>query len=404
MSSGQMKRGWSEKRGEAGERILSRPWGSGFSAVTAGQYAIHSEWLNRLAVPGILIEEDWQEEIEASACIVRSEQAYWLEAARAYRSFSRQQITKLLGDIAEAAAGVHECGLILAEISDENVLLQGEGDNAHAMLAGLLSAVSLEDDDELLLTTSDYASPEARRYAAGDDQIRLTAASDIFSLGVLFHQYLTGTMPSFEEYTPEGIPDGRAKLSRRLTQYHKALIEQMLEIDPDDRPTDADEVAGIMRRIQRMGESFIRIEWDGHSEEILTISASGGYRSWKRLDENGTAVFGPMLADEEYLLFYQAKQIITLRFPEAAGGQKITVRPGRSKSEEKAAQNSKAQEGERQESGYVLSPPVNNICRVEMLTGSRCRLTLINNGTFQINSKDAEKYGIAHILEKLTGR
>ncbi len=394
---------WTVSR-EGGVRRLVRAWPVQLPRSAAERYVRLHKKLLGLTDAGILPGEDPKEELRHGACIVRHEQADWLEPGRIAGAYSEKQITGILLRIARAVDSLHGAGILMMDLSPRNILLSGGAREPDVLLADFASAVPMGGADGLVLFQPEYASPEARRLAVGLTGKRPSAASGVFSMGMLFHEYLTGALPNFEAYDPDGIPEGKAKLSRRLTLYHRDLIAAMLETDPDRRLQTASDAVRRLERMYRMGGSRIRLSWKGHEGEILTVSAPGGYRAWKRLDENGEAVFGPLLADAEYSLTHQAEILTTLRFPEQKGWRQMMVsldglHEGTGKP---AASAAPVRPEEGQGNAVDLNPPLNNIMRLELLPDGRCRLMLINRGTFCIRREDADRYGVRHILDGMT--
>ncbi len=84
-----------------------------------------------------------------------------------------------------------------------------------------------------------YLSPEACLFLCGEE-VSLTCKMDVFSAGLLFHQYLTGSLPSFDhdtyDFAFEAVLDEQQlELSPYLQTELAVLIRNMLEVDPEKR-------------------------------------------------------------------------------------------------------------------------------------------------------------------------
>lgn len=103
-----------------------------------------------------------------------------------------------------------------------------------------------------------YYSPELLRYIKeGGDELRakVTCKSDIFALGIIYYQYFSGRLPTFNkskyQYLAVSVLDGkRPGLSRRHLRNKKLtnLIAEMLSINPGDRPS-AIEILDELKRV-----------------------------------------------------------------------------------------------------------------------------------------------------------
>lgn len=115
------------------------------------------------------------------------------------------------------------------------------------------------EDREQVVGTPEYYSPELFDYISDeDDEVLgsvLTVKSDIFALGVIFSEYLTGSKPIIPDKflgTYNAVKNGasiRFKTSKHLTPYLKDLLLRMLQLDAGERP-NIDEVAGALRDIK----------------------------------------------------------------------------------------------------------------------------------------------------------
>ena len=116
-------------------------------------------------------------------------------------------------------------------------------DNSIALIDfGLAKRLRLKmeiTDSGEIFGTPYYMSPEQGHGAKVDER------SDIYSLGVIFYEMLTGDKP-YQADTAMGIIYKHAKapvplLAARLAEY-QSLINMMLAKDPDDRLQTAAEI------------------------------------------------------------------------------------------------------------------------------------------------------------------
>lgn len=122
---------------------------------------------------------------------------------------SHEETAHLLATIAQALEHAHQQRLIHRDIKPANILLEGSGPTPYVADFGL--AIKEEDylKDRKLAGTPAYMSPEQSR---GEGH-RLDGRSDIFSLGVVLYQMLTGKKP-FRGST------------------HNELLHQVVSVDP----------------------------------------------------------------------------------------------------------------------------------------------------------------------------
>lgn len=151
----------------------------------------------------------------------------------------------LFTQIARALQWSHEHGIIHRDIKPSNVLLH---EGKHVYLADFGLAKSLEDEHDVtqtgyLIGTPEYMAPELSEELA-------TCSSDIYALGILLYQMLTGSVP-FHGETPMAIywkhlqemPQPPSQLNPTLPAPVENVILRALEKDPRQRFQSVSEMA-----------------------------------------------------------------------------------------------------------------------------------------------------------------
>ena len=149
---------------------------------------------------------------------------------------------RYLRQIASALAKTHEVGILHRDLKPGNIMLRAD-DSIALIDFGLAKRMRLRmeiTDEGEIFGTPYYMSPE-QGHGSGIDH-----RSDIYSLGVIFFEMLTGRKP-YRADTAMGIIYQHAKapvpmLPKRVG-HHQALLNMMLAKRPEDRPQSAAEVA-----------------------------------------------------------------------------------------------------------------------------------------------------------------
>ena len=153
--------------------------------------------------------------------------------------------------IAEALGAAHERGLIHRDVKPQNVLVTASGDVkvvdfgiARAAAADVISATSA------VLGTARYMSPEQ---AMGQE---VGPASDLYSLGVVLYEMLTGEVP-FEADTPVAVsmkhvdemPRPPGEIRGEIPQEIDAVVLRLLAKDPGARYASAAALVADLDRV-----------------------------------------------------------------------------------------------------------------------------------------------------------
>jgi serine/threonine-protein kinase PpkA len=147
--------------------------------------------------------------------------------------------------MALALQAIHEVGILHRDLKPGNVMLRDDGSIA-LIDFGLAKHVALKmevTDKGLIFGTPHYMSPEQGHGKEID------ARSDIYALGVMLYEMLTGKKPfDAENHMAILVHHAKApipKLPERLASI-QPLIDTLMAKSPADRPADADSAAKLM--------------------------------------------------------------------------------------------------------------------------------------------------------------
>jgi hypothetical protein len=157
------------------------------------------------------------------------------------RRLSPRQALSLLSQAASGLAEIHRCGIVHRDIKPANLMLRKEGvlvltDFGVAKRLDRGGGQTLHGE---ILGTPYYLSPEQAQGGA------VSPGSDIYSLGVIFYEMLTGKRPfggaTILEIISQHLAAPVPRLPAALADYQR-LLDGMLAKRPEDRFQNADDV------------------------------------------------------------------------------------------------------------------------------------------------------------------
>ena len=140
-------------------------------------------------------------------------------------AMSVDETRRVLRDVADALAYAHERGVVHRDIKPDNILIDAQSGRPMVTDFGIARAIT-EGDSRLTATgiaigTPTYMSPEQ---AAGERAI--DGRSDLYSLGVVGYQMLTGEPPFTANSTP-------AILVKHISEQPTPLEQRRSDVPPD---------------------------------------------------------------------------------------------------------------------------------------------------------------------------
>jgi tetratricopeptide (TPR) repeat protein len=188
--------------------------------------------------------------------------------------FSPEPAARVMLQICRALEAAHSEGVIHRDLKPQNIMVAPDG-RVYVMDFGIARSAHLPGMTQTgaLIGTPEYMSPEQAR---GE---KLTARSDLFSLGVIFYELLTGKSP-YPADAPLGTlwkrlqekPKPPAEIDVTVPKPLNDIVMSALEIEPENRLPSAQEMA--QRLEMWLGPSA------GSSAVVLPAPRTAAYWKW----------------------------------------------------------------------------------------------------------------------------
>jgi tetratricopeptide (TPR) repeat protein len=199
----------------------------------------------QLSHPSVVQVYDFVEHAAGDAIVLEYVEGRTLRALLAGGVPPAGLAVRLAREIAEGLAAAHAAGLVHRDLKAENVIVTEDG---HAKILDFGIAKSPEGGAltarGVVMGTAYAMSPEQARGGEVD------ARSDLFSLGILLYELLTGISPfrgsnSLDELQRviAHVPPAVASLRPEVPPMLSALVGRLLAKNREDRPRGAGEVA-----------------------------------------------------------------------------------------------------------------------------------------------------------------
>ena len=232
------------------------------------------------------------------------------------RKLTPQEIVGILRQVCVALEAAHSEGVIHRDLKPQNVMLEPNG-RVVVMDFGLarsMEATGLTHAGALMGTPA-YMSPEQAKGLPADEQ------SDIYSLGIIFYQLLTGKVP-FQAETAlaslllrtQGPPPPPVQLDPNIPQALSDIVLKSLATNPENRYQSVAALAkdlrdweqGTLNQVSVAGQSAIVTppmamlersktgKWIALAVGVAVVLMAGAYGAYRLLNRAAPAPVAPM--------------------------------------------------------------------------------------------------------------
>ncbi|MEP7161636.1 MAG: serine/threonine-protein kinase [Dermatophilaceae bacterium] len=196
---------------------------------------------------------------------------------------SPRRTAMIVGQCAEALQAAHEAGVIHRDVKPANIMVRPDGvvKLTDFGIARVADAAPMTRTGEVM-GTAQYISPEQ---AMGKP---VSPASDIYSLGVVAHELLTGKRP-FDDGSPVATAMAHVNkpppaLPASVPPALAAIIMSCLAKEPNQRPASAKSLAAAMRggpaaAAAAMPPSFETTAVMGQAAATQQLTSPGAYEA-----------------------------------------------------------------------------------------------------------------------------
>src|SRR5262245_43733307 len=252
-------------------KVLPQDWGK--ETAFAERFAREAKALARLNHPHVVAVHDFGESDGLFYLVMEYVDGANLRNVLAKGGLAAHEALAIIPQICDALQYAHEEGIVHRDIKPENILLDSKGrvkiaDFGLAKLIDRPRATFTLTGSQQIMGTLDYMAPEQRLTPQQVDH-----RADIYSLGVVFYEMLTGELP-LGRFAP---PSSKPGVDPRLD----GIVFRALEREPAQRYQRITEVKSDIESLNRAaGPNSPRVAQNRRRDEAPDVAAARTRVQW----------------------------------------------------------------------------------------------------------------------------
>jgi len=244
------------------------PIGTGAAHGFGERFAREAKALAKLNHPGIVTVYDFGETSDYCYFVMEYVDGMNLRRLLQAQLISPRQALDLVVQICTALQFAHDEGIVHRDIKPENILINKKGqvkiaDFGLAKLLGATSDTSLTQS-QAVMGTLNYMAPEQRERSKDVDH-----RADIYSLGVVFYEMLTGE-----------VPMGRFEAPSKMVQIDVRLDEVVLHALEREPARRYQQVSEVKTGVESITATMPREEKSTSAPAMLKPKPPPGFASY----------------------------------------------------------------------------------------------------------------------------
>lgn len=173
------------------------------------------------------------------------------------------RVMEFMTGIVEGVSKAHKAGVVHRDLKPQNIIINGDG-LAKIMDFGIALLVDGQEKSESLVGTPRYMAPEYIR------QQLVSPSIDVFSLGAIFYEMLTGKQAFVGKTTSDvlarvlmGPPKPPSNLNDLADDVIDGMCLKSLAANSADRYQDADKFLDVLKTYQKDHQEIVSVDGQG---------------------------------------------------------------------------------------------------------------------------------------------